>query len=210
MEATVAEKHDGFIYEPENIKPDNLPPLPVGTLDELKKEGLDPTAVGCCHKSVKDGEGNHVIRGCPFRVNDGDGVMEICQLEERDVAGPRNYGLKITKGKVHGGAVLRREAPCFYIAQFKRQIEANGGMVQIVAWEKGVAKGRPTTYSTVEVRKGEGLDTTYAARPVLNREVTPFVRPGENPELANEILKGLERAEAEKERLLRRGEGFSS
>lgn len=206
----MAEKHDGFIYEPENIKPDNLPPMPVGTLDELKKEGLDPAHVACCHKRVRDADGNDIIVGCPFRVNDGENVLEICTLEERDVAGPRNYAVKTTMGRVQGGNVLRREVPCFYIAQFKRQVEANGGLMQILAWEKDVAKGRPTTYSTVEFGPGDGPVPEYKSRHVTDREVKPFVRPGQNAELAGEILKALEKAEAEKEKVLRRGEGFAS
>lgn len=168
-----------FRYEPENIVPDNIPPLPVGTLAEIQAEGLDPAAVATCGKLVKSGS-EVVIRGCPYRKE--------CKLAIRDEAGPQNFGIEYIKGKTMGGRTVRAERDCFYIALNKDIIEENGGSLRIVAHEG-------ETFKVVEAGPHTGYKDV-----ILDKVVRKFPRPGENPDLAMEQLKAMTRAE-EKERI---------
>lgn len=172
MEASVSSSD--FRYDPENIIPDNIPPLPVGTLAEIQAEGLDPAVVPTCGKPVRNGN-EVVVRGCPYR--------HVCKLAIRDESGPRNFGVRYIKGKALGGKTVIGERNCFYIALNKDVIEENEGSLTIVAHEG-------ETYKTIEA----GPHTGYKDQ-IVEKVVTPFPRPGQNPDLAMEQLKAIVRSE---------------
>ena len=174
----MSSQDEHFRYDPENIVPDNIPRLPVGTLAEVQAENMDPAVVPTCHKPVRNGN-EVVIRGCPYR--------DRCKLAIRDTAGPQNFGIEYIKGKVLGGKTVRAVRDCFYIAQNKDTIEENDGSLRIVA-EEGA------TFKVIEAGPHTGYKDT-----VMDKEVPKFPRPGENPDLAMEQLKAITRAE-EKER----------
>ena len=167
-----------FKYDPESVTPDNIPSRPVGTVAEVLAEGLDASAIPTCSKPVKNG-GEWVNKGCALR--------HMCKLAIRDEAGPQFYGIEYIKGKVMGGRTVRGVRDCFYIANNKDVIEENGGSLRIVAREGEMFK-------MVEA----GPATNYKDR-IVDVEVPKFPRPGENAELAEELLKAITRSE-EKER----------
>lgn len=174
-----------FLYEPENIIPDNVPTLPVGTLAEIQAENMDPSVVPTCGRRVVNG--NEVaVRGCPYR--------EQCKLAIRDTAGPQFFGIEYIKGKVMGGKTVRGVRDCFYIALNKEIIEENEGSLRIVAREG-------EKFKVVEVSPA----TQYKDR-IVEIEVPKFVRPGENPDLAMEQLKAITRGEEEERRANRQAE----
>lgn len=165
-----------FRYDPENIIPDNIPALPVGTLSEVQAEGLDPSAVPTCGKTVKNGN-ETIVRGCPYRHQ--------CKLAIRDEAGPQFFAVEYMKGKDMGGRTVRGVRDCFYIAINKDTIEENKGSLKILAREG-------EKFKMVEA----GPHTGYKDQ-IVEHEVPKFPRPGENPDLAMEQLKAITRAEEE-------------
>jgi hypothetical protein len=178
-----------FTQDLENIVPDNLPPLPVGTLAELEAQGLSPAVVPCCHKKVMAGNDVQVL-GCPYRTNG------MCKLAIRDQAGPQFFGVEYLKGKTHGGGMVRGVRDCFFIARNKEQIEDNGGTLRIVATEgekfKMVVAGPQTGYKDK----------------IEEVEVPKFPRPGDNPDLVKEQLKA-EIREDEKRKKIESQEQFN-
>lgn len=168
-----------FKYDPESVVPDNIPPKPVGTVAEVQKEGLDTSVIPTCSKPVKNGS-EWVNKGCPFR--------HMCKLVIRDEAGPQFFGIEYIKGKAMGGRTVRGVRDCFYIANNKDVIEENGGSLRIIARE-----GEPFKMVVASPQ------TEYKDRIVEIEAVPKFPRPGENAELAEELLKAITRSE-EKER----------
>lgn len=165
-----------FRYDPENIIPDNIPALPVGTLAEVQAEGLDPSVVPTCGREVKNGS-QVITRGCPYR--------QQCKLAIRDEAGPQFFGIEYMKGKDMGGRTVRGVRDCFYIAINKDTIEENKGSLKILAREG-------ETFKMVEAGPHTGYKDT-----IVEHVVPKFPRPGENPDLAMEQLKAITRAEEE-------------
>lgn len=186
-------KQDDFRFEPEAIDTDQPIPLPIGTVDEVLAEGMDVAKVPTCHEPVEGGP--QPIRGCDFARINPDTGMSMCKLVNKGVDGPRNFAFKVQKGRVQGGKMFIAQHACFFAARHKDAIEENGGSLTIVAREG-------EKYRSVMATP----ETKYRDTVVSDQVVTPFPRPKDNPELAFEILKALERAEMAKEKSERAAE----
>lgn len=175
--------------ETANIIPIERNPKPVGTLAEAEAENLDPRSYPTCSRP------NPVtgVVGCPW--------FDKCVVSAKGQSGPRNYGVEIIKGRVHGGGFVRLNTDCMWIADHAQTIEKNGGSIKVVANE-----GEDNEIVTgVTVSKATG-ELTHAADPAGIRKqrrikvpVPKYPRPGENPVLLTDMLRA-EAIEAEKER----------
>ena len=173
---------DFFRVEGDPVVPDNLPGRPVGTLAEIRAEGLDETVTPCCARPISDGRGGFTIRGCQ-RLGE-----RKCKLLIAEQSGPRNFGVEQIKGKKMAGRLIRRTVDCFYISDQKQAIEDNGGSLKIIA-EEG------ETYQAVFATQKSGWKD--AMQDVV---VVPYPRPGDSPEILEEVLKAKSR-ELERERM---------
>jgi hypothetical protein len=184
----VSDQH--FRYDPEVIETDEKIPLPIGTVAEVEAEGMDVSKVPTCHIPVEGGA--KPIVGCFFAQVNPDTGLAPCKLHIKGVSGPQNFAVKTQKGRVQGGKRVIAEHPCFFIARHKDAIEENGGSITIVATE-----GNP--YRKIIV--GPDTDPKYNYKEkIVEAVVTPFVRPKDNPEIAYEVLKALERSDMAKEK----------
>lgn len=173
-----------------NVTPLQRSAAPVGTLAELQKEGLDPSQYASCARPNKA----LGIAGCAW--------FENCRVSAKGESGPRNYGVKIIKGRGQGGGISTASVDCMWIADHTERIEANKGTIMVVA-DEGQEFDRITG---VLVNNQTGKETFSRDRDAhvedrrVKVKVRPFPRPGENPALLQDVLRA-ETIQMEKERI---------
>ncbi len=180
---------DHFVYDDDPVVPDNQILKPIGTLEEIQKEGLDPRVVPCCHKRVVTADGVQVL-GCWWLTH------KRCKLAIRGVSGPRRFGTEVIEGKALGGHLIRGVHDCFAIADAKENVEENGGALRIVA-EEGEEIDIITTSPDGSVPDAVNPVVGSMNPQRVRVRVKPFPRPGNNPSIAEELLKAEVRIQEE-------------
>lgn len=173
-----------------NVQAINQEMTPIGTVQEAEAEGLSPAEYATCARPNPSAG----IIGCPRFAE--------CVVSAKGSSGPRNYGIQIFKGKAQGGAMVNTTASCLWIAAHAATIEKNGGAVKVIA-EEGESYPKVTGMAVDDIT---GKPTMNVRMPGTHRDdvrvdvpVTPWPRPGQNPELLNDVLRA-EMSEIERKR----------
>lgn len=174
-----------------NVVPVNQEAVPVGSLAEAEAEGLDPGLYATCARPNKASG----VVGCKW--------FDKCIVSAKGVAGPKNYGVRVFKGKSQGGAMVNTTANCMWIADQAPVIEKNGGALKVIAEEgetykrvTGIAVNNMTGEATMNVRD----PNTHRDDVVVEVLVQPWPRPGQNAELLTDLLRAEVNAEERKRR----------
>lgn len=161
------------------VKSDELPRWPVGTLEEFERDGYSPAQYPSCARPAKDSDGNVIVKGCP--------LYNKCTMSIRDKSGPRNFGVEIIKGEALGGHVIRRVLTCYKVVTDQDYHEQNEGVVTIIANEG-------ETFQNVEVRRVKNEKGEPDQREMQVDVVVPaHPRPNENPALVRDRVKAMAR-----------------
>lgn len=179
------------------VTPIHQTPVPVGTLAELEEQGLDPTVYASCSRPNPVTQ----VQGCPY--------FGKCRVSARGVSGPRNYGIRVIKGRAQGGGMVNTMVDCMWLADHVHDIEANGGSVKVIA-EEGQEFEKVTRIAvsnqTGEVEKNKWNKDVHREDRRIKVLVKPWPRPNENRELLQDVLRA-EVSQEERER--RSDEGYA-
>ena len=184
------------VYDPNKSGvPENTPKFPIGTLDELRAYGIDEQFVPCCARRNKAAG----IEGCRF--------FESCRQSYKgqtleNGGGPRRHAWERILPKQRGGGITRHEGECFQIAKQSDNLEADGGVIRIIADEgktyefhgghavKTFVDAEGKTVKQVAKHGEEHLPNVKREDIKVTRTVAPFVRVGDNPDVANFVVAG--------------------
>lgn len=172
------------------VMPINDKPVPVGTVEEAVKEGLDPATYACCARP----DAYRGVKGCEW--------FDKCRVSAKGQNGPKRYGLELISGPVMGNFISRFSADCMWIADHIDDIEDNKGSLRVLADEG-------ESYQTIRSILVDNNTNEESVNPfnaqarreerLVNVEVKPWPRPGQNKDLLRDRLRA-ETLLAEKER----------
>lgn len=156
--------------------PDNVPEMPVGTLDELEKHRLPANVWPSCHEPTMDGR----VIGCP--------LWDICTMSYKgksyeDGGGPRNHCWERVKSPAQGGAVVRNTQPCYFGVAQQEEVGENKAVLQPIA-----AEGEEYEIETV-ILKPKPTDLFNREQERIKVEVMPFKRIGESKQMVQARLR---------------------
>jgi len=151
---------------------------PVGTLDELEAVGLDP---GRYHSCSVPGQNN---AGCRYldRKTKTPCAFGYKGKHSSEGGGPHNHSVYIRN---IDGTFNTFAAPCFHFMALMKQNRDSGVIFQIVGNEGALFEEKGTT-EIVET-KPDGSKRTKVPDVFFKQRVPKFLRPAENPLLAEEI-----------------------
>jgi len=159
---------------------------PVGTVEELQKDGVDPAIVPTCSLPVVNAQGETIVVGCPWAKALDENGMPRCNLSIKFKSGPRMFAVAEFKGEKNGGGTLVNERDCQWIAQHKETVEAQGGVLRIVAGEGDEYE----TYTSVREDDKNPLSTR------VYKNVTKVVQPYHRLEKNQDYAEYLQRNKA--------------
>lgn len=152
------------------IRPWEIHPEPVGSLDEINEIGFDPAFIGSCSQ--------------PSENNAGCYAWGICELSCKGTR-PHNFGVEIIKPAHNGGGVVQIQKKCTHYTMQKDQLRKNDVVMNIIAREGETIRMRGTEPDEASrVRMERDPQTTNARFKPFERdvEITKFPPLRENPE----------------------------
>lgn len=159
--------------------------FPIGTREELLRNPfLKLNQWRSCSPPdpLRKEKGCHMYERCPFS---GGNVYDYDVPEIKGVAGPEYFGVEQIKTTTGGEGVIHTVLPCWQIPKVADRLEANGGLLRIIALpgEKVDIETALPVIDTVITNTGPQQRCVYV-QGVQTVEVPKFPRPDKNPALS--------------------------
>lgn len=197
--------------------------LPIGGIDEIKALGLKPKKVAACAdpENPLNGKGcpfaeicDEPCKGLPGRVKWTDKDGNPCSWEAegavRHGPGPITQGVRLYKpviGSPDDFIVVDTTFDCFHFFHQRAQMEANGGMAEVIAREGETIMVAGSVKRIIPGEGGQPPQVVWDDQQVPLK-IKPFVRPMERKEYRNRALNAQRVDEGSNERRRERIDKF--